>query len=105
VAGTTLTPGASATLPASPPATFTLNFTNTGQNQETNVVCKVTVSGTPVSGQTVVPQTTPGQQTSCNVPLSTAPPTGTDTVTATIERVPGELSVQRNSQSFQITFK
>jgi hypothetical protein len=105
VAGTTLTPGASATLSASPPPSFTLNFTNTGQNQETNVVCKVTVSGTSVSGQTVVPQTTPGQQTSCNVPLSTAPAAGTDTVTAMIERVPGELSVQRNSQSFQITFK
>ena len=105
VAGSTLTPGASATLSASPPPTFTLNFTNTGQSQETNVVCKVTVSGTPVSGQTTVPQTTPGQQTSCNVPVSTAPPTGTYTVTATIERVPGELSVQRNSQSFQITFK
>ena len=74
VAGTTLTPGASATLTASPPPTFTLNFTNTGQSQETNVVCKVTVTGTAVSGQTTVPQTTPGQQTSCNVPLSTAPP-------------------------------
>jgi archaellum component FlaF (FlaF/FlaG flagellin family) len=105
VAGTTLTPGTTSTLSASPAPTFTLNFTNTGQNQETNVVCKVAVSGTPVSGQTVVPQTTPGQQTSCNVPLSTAAPSGTYTVTATIERVPGELSVQRNSQSFQITFK
>jgi archaellum component FlaF (FlaF/FlaG flagellin family) len=105
VAGTTLTAGASSTLTASPPPSFTLNFTNTGQNQETNVVCQVTVSGTPVSGQTTVPQTTPGQQTSCNVPLTTAPPTGTYTVTARIERVPGELSVTRNSQSFQITFK
>jgi hypothetical protein len=105
VAGTTLTPGASATLTASPPPTFTLNFTNTGQSQETNVVCKVTVSGTAVSGQTTVPQTTPGQQTSCNVPLGAAPPAGTYTVTGAIERVPGELSVTRNSQSFQITFK
>jgi hypothetical protein len=104
VNGTTLTSGASATVSASPPPTFTLNFQNTGQSQETNVVCQVTVTSG-VSGQTVVPQTTPGQQTSCNVPLSTAPPSGTYTVTARIERVPGEVSVTRNSQTFQITFK
>jgi hypothetical protein len=105
VAGTTLTSGGSATLTASPPPTFTLTFDNTGQNTEHNVVCKVTVSGTPVSGQTIVPQTTPGNQFTCNVPLTSAPPTGTYTVTAAIERVPGEVSITRNSQSFQITFK
>jgi hypothetical protein len=104
VAGTTLTPGASATVPASPPPSFTLNFANTGQNKETNVVCQVTVTSG-VSAQTVVPQTTPGQQSSCNVQLTSAPPTGTYTVTARIERVPGETSVLRNSQTFQITFK
>jgi hypothetical protein len=84
--------------------TFTLNFANTGSNTETNVVCQVTVT-TGVSGQTTVPQTTPGQQSSCNVPLSSAPPSGTYSVTARIERVPGEVSVTRNSQTFSITFK
>ena len=104
VNGTALTAGGSSTVPASPAPTFTLTFQNTGSNPETNVVCQVTVTSG-VSGQTTVPQTTPGQQSSCNVPLSTAPPTGTYTVTARIERVPGELSVTRNSQTFQITFK
>jgi hypothetical protein len=104
VNGTALTDGGSATVPASPVPTFTLNFDNTGSNTETNVVCQVTVT-TGVSGQTTVPQTTPGQQSSCNVPLSSAPPSGTYSVTARIERVPGEVSVTRNSQTFSITFK
>jgi hypothetical protein len=103
--GSTLVSGGSATLNASPPPTFTLTFDNTGQNTEHNVVCKVSVSGTGVSGQTVVSQTTPGGQFTCTVPLSAAPPTGTYTVTAQIQRVPGEVNVVRNSQSFQITFK
>jgi hypothetical protein len=105
VGGTTLTPGGSATLPASPPPTFTLTFTNTGTNTETNVVCQVTVNGTGVTGQAIVPQTTPNQQSTCNVKLASSPPAGTQTVVARIERVPGEKSIVRNSQTFTITFQ
>lgn len=105
VAGAALVSGGTATLTASPPPAFTLTFQNTGQNTEQNVVCYVKVGGTPVSGQTTVASTSPGQQYTCNVPLSTAPPTGSYTVTAGIQRVPGEVSITRNSQTFQITFK
>ena len=52
VGGTTLQTGSTNTIPASPPPTFSCNFTNGGQNNETNVVVKVTVSGTAISGQT-----------------------------------------------------
>ncbi len=69
--GTTLQTGSTNTIPASPPPTFTLNFSNTGQNTETNVDCKVTVSGSSVSGQTVVPKTSPGQSTAAR---SRSPP-------------------------------
>ena len=103
VNGTALTDGGSASIVASPPPTFTLNFQNTGSNQETNVVCKVTVTAG-VSGQTTVPQTNPGQQSSCNVTLNSAPPSGTYSVSATIERVPGEVNVTRNTQTFSLTF-
>jgi hypothetical protein len=105
VGGTTLQPGATNTLPASPPATFTLNFTNTGQNTENNVVCKVTVSGTSDSGQKVVAQTTAGESTTCQVTLASAPSTGTYTVDATIEPVPGEKNTANNTLSFPITFQ
>ena len=50
VGGTTLQTGSTNTVPASPAPTFTLNFTNSGQNTETNVVCKVTVSSSSASG-------------------------------------------------------
>ncbi len=104
VSGTTLQTGSTNTLPASPPATFTLNFTNTGQHIETNVVCRVTISGLSVKGQTTVPQTTPNQQTSCDVPLSSAPPAGSYTVTAQVVPVPGEKNAANNSLSFPVTF-
>jgi len=105
VAGTTLQTGSTNTIPASPSPTFTLHFTNGGQNTETNVVCKVTVSGTSVSGQTVVPQTTAGEHATCAVPLSSSPPAGTNTVTATIQAVPGEKNTSNNSLSFPVTFR
>ena len=43
VGGTTLQAGSTNTVPASPAPTFTLTFTNSGTNNETNVVCKVSL--------------------------------------------------------------
>jgi hypothetical protein len=105
VGGTQLQTGSTNTLPASPPPTFVLNFTNTGQNTETNVVCKVTVSGTTDSGQKVVAQTTAGETTTCQVTLASAPSPATYTVDATIEPVPGEKNTSNNTLSFPITFQ
>jgi hypothetical protein len=105
VAGTTLQTGSTNTIPASPPATFTLHFTNSGQNNETNVVLKVAVSGTSVHGQTVVPQTVAGQSTSGQVTLDSAPPPGNYTVKATVEPVPGEKNTANNTLSFPVTFQ
>ena len=105
VGSNTMVAGVTNHTPASPPATFTLGFSNTGSNTETNVVCKVTVSGTGVSGQTIVPTTTPGQNSTCQVPLSASPPTGNQTVTATIEPVPGETNTANNTQTFTVDFQ
>ncbi len=105
VGGTALQTGSTNTIPANPAPTFTLTLTNGGQNTEHNVVCKVTVGGTNVSGQTVIPQTTAGQQTTCQVPLSSPPTPGTYTVTANVAPVPGEKNVANNSQSFPVTFQ
>ena len=105
VAGTTLQTGSTNTIPASPAPTFTLNFTNSGTKDETNVVCRVAVSGTGVSGQTVVPKTTAGQHGSCKVTLSSKPSTGTVTVQATVEGVPGEKKLDNNKQSYTAIFQ
>lgn len=105
VAGTTLQTGSPNTIPASPAPTFTLNFTNDGQNTETNVICKVSVSGTSDSGQKVIAQTTAGETTSCQVTLKSPPSPGTDTVNATVEPVPGEKNATNNTMSFPVTFQ
>ncbi len=105
VGGTTLQSGSTNTVPANPAPTFTLSFTNSGSNNETNVVCKVSLSNSSVSGSTTVPQTQAGQQTTCQVQLSSAPSPGSYTVTATIEPVPGEKNTSNNTQTFPVTFQ
>jgi hypothetical protein len=105
VAGTSLSTASTNTIAASPPPTFTLSFANTGQNTENNVVCKVSVSGTSVSGRTVVPQTTQGESTTCQVTLNASPAKGSATVTATIQPVPGEKNTSNNTQTFPVSFQ
>lgn len=105
VSGTTLQTGSTNTLAANPPPTFTLSYTNGGNNNETNVVCKVTVSGTSVAGQKTIPETIAGQGGTCQVTPSSSPGAGTQTVVATIEPVPGEKNTANNSLSFPVTFQ
>jgi hypothetical protein len=89
------------TIAAKPPPTFTLKFTDSGASTERNVVCKVTIGR--ASGQKVVPELTAGSSTSCTVTLSSSPPAGAATLTATIEPVPGETDTTNNTQSFPVT--
>jgi hypothetical protein len=105
VGGTTLTPGTTNSIPASPPPTFTCIFSNDGQNTENNVTVKVTVVGAGISGQATIPQTVPGHTYTATVSLSSSPPRGTYTVTATVEHVPGEKTFTHNTQTFRITFQ
>lgn len=105
VGGTTLQTGSTNTIPATPPPTFTFNFTNSGNNTENNVTLKVSVSGTSISGQTIVPQTTAGEHATGQVTLSSSPSPGTYTVTATVEPVPGETNTANNTLSFPVTFQ
>jgi hypothetical protein len=105
VGGTTLQTGSTNTIAASPPPTFTLNFSNGGTNTENNVSCKVSVSQTSISGKSTVPQTTPGEHATCQVTLNSSPPSGNYTVTATIGKVPGEKNVVNNTLTFPVTFQ
>jgi hypothetical protein len=104
VNGTTLQTGSPNNVPASPPPSFTVNFTNGGTNDETNVVVKVSVSGTNVSGQTTVPTTKAGQTATATVPLKSSPPKGTHNVTVEIVPVPGEKNTANNTATYPVTF-
>jgi hypothetical protein len=107
VAGTTLQTGATNTIASSPIPTFTLDFANGGTNNEHNVKCKVTVNGTnpAVTGTATVPETFAGKSATCSVKLNAAPPKGTQTVVATIEKVLGEKNVSNNTITYTVTFQ
>jgi hypothetical protein len=105
VAGVTLQTGSTNAIPASPPPTFDLNYTNGGQNNETNVSLKVSVSGTSISGQATQPSTTAGQTYDTKVTLKSSPPPGPYTVTATVQPVPGEKNTANNTLSYEVTFQ
>lgn len=107
VGGTELSTDGPNTVPATPPPTFTVAFTNGGDNDESNVVVKVTVEGAgkPIEGTQTVPSTTAGQSATADVRLSASPPTGQElSVKVTVEPVPGETNVDNNTQTFPVTF-
>jgi hypothetical protein len=105
VAGITLQTGSTNAITAKPPPTFTLNFKNSGTSNESDVGCQVTVTGTSVSGKAVVPETTAGQNATCQVKLNAAPPTGTYSVVARIDKVAGEKILSNNVMTFPVTFQ
>ena len=108
VGAITLTPGASNQIPASPPPTFSVAFTNGGENDETNVKVSVEISGSgaPLTASTIVPNSTAGAQTTANVELTKTPPTnGTVNIKVTVQKVPGEETVDNNTQTFTALFE
>jgi hypothetical protein len=110
VGGVALAPdGASNRLPANPPPTFEVTFTNGGENDETNVKVTVVItpgSGSPIRAQAVVPNTIAQQQATANVELRSAPPTtGPVTIRVTVERVLGEETLDNNSAEYTALFE
>jgi hypothetical protein len=108
VGSTTLDPSGSNRIPSTPLPTFDVTFTNGGENDETNVKVTVEISGVgaPIKAQTVVTNTTAGSQSTASVPLTKAPPTsGPVTIKVTIEKVPGEQTLDNNTQSYTALFE
>lgn len=108
VGGVDLTTDGSNRIPASPPPTFVVNFTNGGENDETNVrvTVEITGSGTPIRAQTIVPNTTAGQAATANVTLRQSPSTsGTSTIRVTVEQVPGEETLDNNVATYNALFE
>ena len=104
VGGTTLQTGSTNTVPASPPPTFTLTI-GTGNMTETNVTLKVTLSGSSIRGQAVLPQTPASQTATGQVTLDGSPPPGNYTLTAEVVPVPCENDTSNNTMTFPVTFQ
>jgi hypothetical protein len=108
VNGVDLTTTGSNRIPATPPPTFTVNFTNGGENDEANVkvTVEVTGSGAPIRAQRVVPNTTAGQAATASVTLPRSPSTsGASTIRVTIAPVLGEQTTDNNTASYTALFE
>jgi hypothetical protein len=104
VGGATLNTASATSLTAGTAPTLSCTVTNDGQNTETNVVVRATIAGTAIIGQGIIPQTQAGQTYTVQVPLSSAPPAGTYSLTVRVERVPGETTLTHNAKTFPVTF-
>jgi hypothetical protein len=86
---------------------FNVKFENQGENDESNVIVKVTIegSGRPISVTKPVPQTRASTEASVEIPLGQQPPLNTPvTVTVEVQGVPGEESTDNNKKSYQVLF-
>lgn len=108
VGGVELTPDGSNRLPASPPPTFTVNFTNGGENDESNVRVTVEITGgpRPIRASTIVPNTIAGEAATADVQMRSSPSTaGPVTIEVTVEQVPGEETLDNNTASYTALFE
>jgi hypothetical protein len=107
VAGTDLVAGGDNQIPAGANLSFTVKFMNQGENDETAVGVRLTITGAgkTINAQKTVAQTTKGQEASVDIPLTQAPPVGNPvTITVEIQPVPGEKMTDNNKATYQATF-
>lgn len=95
-------------MPVGNGVTFTIKFSNGGDNDERNVRVNVTVRS---GGKTIASQPKTIRQTKAktdaevSIPLSQTPPAGAATVEVSIKGVPGEENTDNNSQTYTVIFE
>jgi hypothetical protein len=105
--GQQLAQGGATEISSSPNLSFDVQVNNQGENDETNVPVKVTISGAgkPIVVTAKLPTIAAGQSKTVNVPLAATPPTGRPvTVQVQIVGVPGEKNLDNNKVSFAAVF-
>ncbi|MEA2425914.1 MAG: hypothetical protein QOH13_2324 [Thermoleophilaceae bacterium] len=106
-AGTALSPSGTTDVRATKGLSFDVQVQNQGQNDEKNVLVKVTVSGSgkPISVEQPIDTIAQGATATASVPLPSLPPTGRPvTITVTVKGVPGEKKLDNNKQTYQAIF-
>ncbi len=104
---TTLQPGASNQLTYSPDSTFSVKFTNGGENDEfdVKVTVKIEGSGDPINLSDTIDRIAPQASATANLALEDAPPTGAAvTITVRVAPVPGEEKTDNNQAEYQAIF-
>jgi hypothetical protein len=110
VGDTTLVSGTTAanTIPASSNVTFSVKFANQGENPETDVRVRVTLTGggKTITKQQTVDQTTAGAETTVAVPLGEAPPIGVAVkIKVEVRKVRGEANTANNVAEYPAIFR
>ena len=106
VVGQQLNPSGGNTIATSPAPTFTLSITDGGQTTLSGVQLKVSVQGTSVKGTGTIPLVkSNGGTATGTVTLSSEPPTGSNTVVATVVPVHCETNTSNNTLTFPVTFQ
>lgn len=104
---TALVAGQTNRVPAGSNPAFIVDFQNQGQNDEFDVRVRVTISSTgkPITLEKRVDQTTHGQQSELTIPIGQTPPLNTPVqVQVSVLKVPGEVNLTNNSQTFTVIF-
>lgn len=105
VDGQTLQAGGSYTIPAADARQWALSVTDGGQTNENDVGCSIKIQDQSDIGTATIPTLTANGGTgTCNITLPSKPALSVYTVTATVNKVPGETNLQNNSASYTITF-
>jgi hypothetical protein len=106
VGGTQLSQSGGNTITASPAPTFTFSVTDGGQTTLSNVKLTVSVQGTSVKGTgTIALIKSNGGTATGTVTLTSQPPTGSNTVVATVVPVHCETNASNNTLTFPVTFQ
>jgi hypothetical protein len=105
--GQTLSQGGAVDIKAAPNLSFDVQVMNQGENDETDVPVKVSITGAgkPIVVQQRLPTIAAGQSKTVSIPLAAAPPTGRPvTITVQIVGVPGEKNLDNNKGTFSAVF-
>ncbi|HKN93794.1 MAG TPA: hypothetical protein VJU60_05650 [Thermoleophilaceae bacterium] len=105
--GQTLSTASAVAIPAGANTSFDVQITNGGDNDETNVTVRISISGAgkPIVTEQKIPTLPKGTQQTVNVALSQTPPTGQPVkITVEVLPVPGEKNVANNKATYPAIF-
>jgi hypothetical protein len=105
--GTTLTPGAGATVQLTGDLAFEVQVQNQGENTETdvNVVVSVGEGDDAIELEEAIDTIAVGEIQTVTIPLTEQPPTGQNvSIAVEVEPVPGEEMTDNNVQEFSVIF-
>lgn len=106
-AGQALTEASLAEIPLSDDLAFEVGVVNQGENDETNVPVRVSISGgdEPIELDGELDSVAEGETATATIPLTDRPPTDQELeLKVTIEAVPGEDKLENNELTFAVTF-